>query len=366
MELIGSYILYILCFLVSIYWSYKYEQKKNKSLKTKVLFWCLITLPIVFIQGFRYEVGTDYESYLSLYNGFNQGNHVFVSWYINEPLFILLCKVVYIISGGNQVAFFLVDAILINSIIFLIFDYYKEEVSLPIMYLFYYTLCFPYFLNIERQGLAVALIWYSTKYVHEKKPSKFILCILIASLFHNTAIVGCVLYFINFLEGRSGRYVKRIFIGIAALTPFIFGSSIDFLSNHVALFSKYTKFLSDGTTEKLNINFIFMLFMLVILYILRKFLKKSKIDDMWLLFLCVAQVSTYLLDSYISWGFRMSFYFEFGLIYSYSLIFSKLKYRTNKMLLLMFLITILGFYFTYKFYIQGNCEIFPFKFVFLN
>ena len=188
----GSYVLYVSFFMISIFWSWKYGQKKNGSvsLKKKVMYCLLITLPIIFIQGFRYDVGTDYMSYSSLYRGFSEGNDTFYAWYANEPLFIFMCRIIYFVTQGGQYSFFIVDAILMNVLLFITFDYYKDQVSLPFMYFFYYLLCFPYFLNIERQGLAVIIVWYATRYVHQKKFFKFLLCILIATLFHNTAILG--------------------------------------------------------------------------------------------------------------------------------------------------------------------------------
>ena len=102
---------------------------------------------------------------------------LFLRWYQTEPLFVLFCRIIYKISNGNDAAFFLADAILINFLLFLTLDYYKDQINLPIMYFFYYMLCLPYFLNTERQGLAVIITWYATKYIHENKIIKFlILC----------------------------------------------------------------------------------------------------------------------------------------------------------------------------------------------
>ena len=169
-----SYILYAVFFALSVFWSRQYEKSKNISLKKKMLFCILIASPIFILQGFRYGVGTDYFSYLNLYKGFNNGNELFISWYHTEPFFIILCKIAYFILNGNNIGYFIIDAILMNVILFLTFDYYIDEISLPLMYFFYYMFCLPYFFNVERQGLAVVIVWYATKYVHEKKFFRFL------------------------------------------------------------------------------------------------------------------------------------------------------------------------------------------------
>ena len=368
MEDFVSYLLYLVVFAISIFFSRQYDKRKNSIIgwKSKMVYCILITLPVIFLQGFRYDVGTDYLSYASLYRGFSEGNEIFASWYANEPLFTLTCRIVYFISNGNQTAFFLTDAVLMNVLLFFAFDYYKDQVSLPVMYTFYYLLCFPYFLNIERQGLAVIIIWYAMRYVHEKKLLKFFFCIFIATLFHNTAIFGLVLYFINFLKGKFRVYIKFLVIVVAFFSPFIINWSINFLSNNVELFQKYLKFLRTdimGELETVNTNFLYMALLMAVLLLMIRFLKRMGLDLFWISFLCAAQMFSYLLNNYIDWGFRMSFYFEFGVMYSYSFVYTKLKYRVNRLVLLAFIAVLLMFYFTYKFYIQGNCEIFPYQFI---
>lgn len=372
MKYFDSYILYIVVFLISILGSWQYDVKKMKiiSLKTKILYCVLIALPIVILQGFRYDVGTDYFSYLSLYKGFNEGNKIYLGWYRTEPLFIILCRISWFILHGNSVGLFAVDAILMNVILFFTFDYYKNDINLPLMYFFYYMLCFPYFLNAERQGLATIIVWYATKYVHEKKTIKFLCCILIATLFHNTAIIGFSFYLIYFLRGKYGKYLKRVFVFLIVTFPFLVNfyikEGVDFISENIQIFKKYAKFLKKdmySTVDATNVNFLFMALMMIVLLIFIRILKGSKIDIYGILFLCFAQLLSYLLNSFIDWGFRISFYFEFGLMYGYSSVYNNLKNRINRAAVLTFVIFILLFYFTYKFYIQGNCEIFPYQFV---
>lgn len=354
-------------FLISILGSWQYDRKKYKviSIHTKTLYCILITLPIIILQGLRYGVGTDYFSYLSLYKGFGKGNTLFLRWYQTEPLFVLFCRTIYIIADGNDAAFFLADAILMNFLLFLTFDYYKDQINLPIMYFFYYMLCLPYFLNAERQGLAVIITWYATKYVHENKTIKFLICILIAALFHNTAIVALVFYSIKLFQGKYGKYIKNLFIVFMICLPFTLDLIINFASNYLSIFRKYRKFLTNdvGKIEHINVNLLYMAFMIMILLFFINIIKTSRVDYIWILFLWIAQLISYLLNNYIEWGFRMSFYFEFGMMFAYSFVYARFRSRINRIALLSLLMATLLFYFTYKFYIQGNGEIFPYQFI---
>lgn len=365
MSNVNSYILYLICFAISIFWSGIYENKKKNIKKgKKFLYAILIILPVLILQGFRYEVGEDYNSYLILYDGFNSNDSLYISWYAKEPLFIAYDKVLYFITNGYKYSFFIADALIMNILLFLVIDYYGQYANIPIMYLFYYTWCLPYFFNVERQGLATILVWYSMKFVYEKKWKQFLFCILIATLMHNTAIVGIYgLIFIFFHTEKSNTF-KRVIVLLGIMIPLIFTSLLNVLNKYFSIFSKYRKFLGIDLNEKeLNTNFIITVFMVLGLLLLWNIWKNSEIDSYWILFICVLHTITYLLVNYIAYGFRMSFYFEFGLIYAYACIYKKLHYRTNKNILFLFVTCVCIFYFTYKFYIQGNSGIFPYNFI---
>ncbi len=364
MEDTTSLVTYLLFFAFSLCGSFIYNKDKSRiTIFKKIIYFIWIAGPIILLQGFRYNVGSDYESYISLYKGFSEGNALFISWYMNEPLFVYMCKFLYSITKGYLYSYFIVDAFLMNLIVFLTFDYYKQYSDISILYVTYYLLCFPYFLNLERQGLAVVLVWYATKYVHEKKIWKFIFWVVIAALFHNTAIIGLLLYAVNWMRGRYGKAMREGVLLVGIMIPLLFQQILNFASDYLPIFQKYTKFLNSGSDELLNVNFMYMFAMYAVIFVLKGFMQKTKVDNYWIALIGIAQMATYLLNNYIDWGFRMSFYFEIGLMYCYAHIYTQLKYKANRFLFMIFLLGATLFYFVYKFYVQGNSEIFPYEFV---
>ena len=365
MEYLDSYAYYFLTFSFSITASWIYGKKAALNLKkiNKFIFALLIILPVIVLQGFRYRVGTDYMSYASLSQKFAESSQSYISWYINEPLFIILSRFSYSISGGNPYFFFLVDAIIQNIILFKIADYYKNEISLPILYTLYYGLCFPYFLNTERQGLAVLIIWYSLRYVDEGKFMKFLICLATATLIHNTAIVCIVFYFFDALQRSSTKKsIKKAIIFLMSLSPLFINMFINILKR-IQFFQKYLGYLGNGSTESANINFLFSFAMGACLFLLYfKQLKKIREFTRWI-FLLELQLLSYLLTGYMAWSFRMGYYFYFGIFFAFASVEKKLSKPFNKVILFVIVIAFSLFNFTYKFYIQGNCDIFPYQFV---
>jgi transmembrane protein EpsG len=65
---------------------------------------------------------------------------------------------------------------------------------------------FPFTLSGIRQGLALAIVFWATRYLSNKKYATYILFVLIASTLHNTAIIACA----NLLwEIRLWRHLKK-------------------------------------------------------------------------------------------------------------------------------------------------------------
>lgn len=365
MAYIGSYFYYLFTFLFSITASGLYSKKArlNFGKFNKLIYAILITLPVIILQGFRYSVGTDYFSYATLSQGFAENNPTYYSWYINEPLFLILSRVSYTISGNNPYFYFLVDAIIENIILFKIADYYKNEIDLPILYTLYYGLCFPYFLNAERQGFAVLITWYAMRFVDEGKFKKFLICLIIATLIHNTAIVCIVFYLFRVLQRSSiKKSLKKLLVIVMAFSPLFMNVFIN-IWERAQFFTKYTKYLNDGYAETTNLNFLFSLAMGLCLS-LGYFKQLKGIREFFrCVFLYELQMFSYLMTGYIDWSFRMAYYFYFGLLFAFSATGKLLRKPLSKAVLFGIVLMFSLFHFTYKFYIQGNCDIFPYHFV---
>lgn len=110
----------------------------------------------------------------------------------NELLFKILNKVVYKLNNNFNFYLFVVAVISLVPIFLL----YVKESKNSILTLLVFIGVFPlsmYFSGL-RQVMAIAIVAYSYKYIKEKKFSKFAILVLLASLFHESAIFTIVLY----------------------------------------------------------------------------------------------------------------------------------------------------------------------------
>src|SRR5690606_24008100 len=98
-------------------------------------------------------------------------------------------------------------------------------------------------LNIVRQFVAISIIFYSITYIHEKKFTKFLTCVLLACMFHVTAFVAVIMYAVN-LPFVNRKFNLMIFL-IAIPAGKIFYALLSSLSGFSKI-SYYLNLNSDG------------------------------------------------------------------------------------------------------------------------
>ena len=214
--------------------------------------------------------------------------------------------------------------------------------------------------------MAVIILWFSARYMKERKPFKFLVCVSLASLIHNTAVIGFPLYPVYlFLKKKNARVSKFLLIMVSSFIPIIFGGCISVLHSWSPVFAKYAGYINQEAEIAIETNWIlnwfYMICMLTVLVPFFSMLRQWETGMAWYLFLCLSQLSSYLLSAYIAGGSRMAFFFEIGIMLGYAYILPGLKNRLNRVMMNSFVFGSSLFHFTYKFYICGKADIFPYQ-----
>lgn len=358
----GSLILYLCTFIVSTVFVWRYQNLKiyNKVWKKKILNIFGIILPIVILQGFRYEVGTDYRAYYRIFKEIEKGS-IFYRQYLSEPLFVwvnIILKKLF----KTPLSYFIFDAILMNILFFMVVDYYRDYIDMSIVYLAYYMLCFSVFFNIERQALACILVWFSLRFIDRKQPIRFAIVIICATMFHNTAIVFLTLYILNLLQEKRIRNIIKWLGGITIIFVFLFYDRI--IPSMIRMLSgfDYEIYILEGSGGSTGNILLYLAMLLIPILVFYKYLDKSEINH-YIMLICMVGVFFFtLLDRYIAWGSRMIFYVYIGLIFFLGRICNCMRLKKNKRFIKSYVIISLFVYYIRIFYIFGNAEVFPYQF----
>ena len=184
----------------------------ERSRKPAPLPWIIVGLLFIFLIGFRHEIGGDWFSYLqhyektigaSLAEALSNGDvgHQFLNW--------LMAKWDVGVYGVN----------FIYAIIFMIGlirfsrsqTYPWIAVAVAVPYLVIMVV-----MGYSRQGVAIGLFLWAMSYLQEGKFKTYVVLILIAALFHKTAVL--------LLPLGIFLYGKGIFLRVLMIVPIAYGA----------------------------------------------------------------------------------------------------------------------------------------------
>lgn len=154
-------------------------------------FWLILSaLPFFIVAAIRYNVGTDYHTYIRL-----QIPEIMrgVTWRV-EFLYRQLVK--FGMSLGDVQWVFVITHLLI---IFFVWKAIKEQ-SVHLgwsVFVFMFGTFYNNSLNLMRQFVGMAICLYGIKYILNKDFKRYLITVGIASLFHRTALLLLPLYFIT-------------------------------------------------------------------------------------------------------------------------------------------------------------------------
>ena len=365
--MLKSILIYVFTLIWALIFSYLYEKiNKKVKLNFKGRILCLFTIifPLLVISSIRYAVGTDYFTYKDIYifttENINFSN--IFSFYI-EPLYVLVNMLAKILFNNAQGVFFL------SSLIFLIFsilgiDNFRKKISFPFAVFIFFTVFFQISFNNVRQMIAVSIVFYALKYIYDRKLYKYILFVIIASMFHKTSIVCIIFYFLMPSRERTGKsgwqfYILNILVCV--LMPLMI-YCLKYILHYMG--TNYYSYLELGGVK----NFNFLLYVLPTLIPVLIFRKKLLIDDYkneFLIRLLFLQLPTQLAGYYIMYLDRMSLYVSISQILLIPILINAFKNKKYGRWLKYGFIAWYVFYYIVMFIILNGNQTYPYSSIFM-
>lgn len=272
----GIYVGYIVLILLeyTIMSKIKFRNEKrlnNKDVevKNREVFLLIACIQLIILAGLRgYTVGADLNNYLGA-----------IEYYGKLPMqSVLFAKLVY--PFDYEIGYFifvkLCAFLRMNNTVFLlmvavityvpIFKLIKKKSTMPFLSIFIYFSfgTFSYSLGLFRQMIAISIITCGIKYIEQKKLCKYIFVIILAMMFHTTAIIMLPFYWIQKID------FKKLFIWIIwfEVVGFLFGKQIINLA--VYLLPKYSGYIDSTYGESgggvFNLAFLNVIMLIGLIY----------------------------------------------------------------------------------------------------
>lgn len=324
-----------------------------------------LLIPIL-VSILRFGVGTDYFNYVVIYNDLlgisprqifeNNAHNIELGFYGIIKVSEILTHNYYLMFG-------------ISSFLTIIFFYLGLKRFNPkhkaLIYFLFLTTIYPLSFNAVRQAIAMSIFFYASTYIVTKKPFKYLLIVLLASLFHISALFMLPVYFVRLVikKNNNDSVIKFLakFLAVLLLICLLYPIVINYIYS-MPIMLKYVKYIGLDVTSGLWLYTlkIIIFFIFIILY---KYL--MKLDDknnlyLWLSGIGIA-ISTIGLTS--ATIYRVSLYFMFFSIILIASCIDIFKENLGKhvIYLLVLVYAILYFYIGYFYLNMG--DIFPYRMI---
>lgn len=173
-------------------------------------------LSIFLLSALRVDVGIDYPSYTSWFDNL----YTYESAYF-EPGFTAMIQIIQYFTLDAQWLFIASSAITL-SLVFISAKKYSPMFAFSI-FLFCTMGFLSHSFNLTRQFIAIAIVLFAYGYIVDKKLLKYLTTVIVASLFHKTALIMLPAYFL--LRMRPSKFVW-LAAAVAATLLTIFKSQV--------------------------------------------------------------------------------------------------------------------------------------------
>lgn len=147
---------------------------------------------LILISGYRFYVGIDYEAYRDMYMGYGASYYYM---YIIEPAWLILYNLLHAVHGNYNLWFMVIAALTIIPI-----GYGLRKMSPCTILSWMFFVCSMLYVetfNACRQYVAMAFVFAGIPFLLERKWRFYGGMILLAAMFHYSAIIGILYPLLN-------------------------------------------------------------------------------------------------------------------------------------------------------------------------
>ena len=295
-------IVYTILFFLLVFTVLLFEGRTNKQNKIIFIFFIILYILLGALRG--PHVGSDTFGYINQIELLRSSSYsdIFTT-FIKDPVAWAFFKLISSPFKTYTPYFFILQVIFWLSIGYALYKYSHNCLFALLIFVLFR---FSYFnMSGMRQGLALAITFYSFRFIIEKKSFKFIALVFLASLFHKSAILFLVVYFIKntILHNNMKAILILIFTGLFILiAPEVLESLVadDFI---------YHNYLNSESGSNIYLFILNVLSFTILYFNMRKNKKDNVLNTLFNLSLISMCFSLFSLDNDIA--FRVAMYFGF-------------------------------------------------------
>lgn len=267
-----------------------------------------------------------------------------------ELVFYMLTRF-YIMLSTNYRIYLIILSLIVNIFVGRFIYKYSNNASLSFI-LFFSLNYFAMEFTLLRHCIAMAIVLFSYDFIVKKQKIKFVITVLIAALFHKTAILFLVAYPISYF--KTG-YKNFLAIGISLIASATIGKKLLLFAITILKHKKYLAYM-DSESSSLTFFFMNLLIYLVIFFGFRKKPKNTNYNALMNIYTVGICVSTGTI--FLGEAFRLCTYFMIFSIIIVPNMLSMIK-DSNSRVFVIFIFDVLLIAYFFLFTMNNNC-IYPY------
>lgn len=225
----------------------------QREYRYKFIWALIIFLPIIIMAGTRGYVGDTYayeKAFSDMPNAIS-GLAQYYSTLSKDKGFYICSALIKIIVGSNVKIYFLILSAIQGLCLVKIYQKYSINYAVSVFLFLASTDYISWMYNGVRQFTAVVITFASVGFLLKNNKIKYIILIIIASLFHQSALILIPFAFV--VNGRAWNKKTVFFILMAVFAVAFIGQFTNFLDNALAetqyknVVSDWKQFEDDGT-----------------------------------------------------------------------------------------------------------------------
>lgn len=379
--------IYIVFFLLSCFLIWLSEKSRSRYIG-KLLALIAILLPCI-LAGMRADtIGTDVKVYVEpMYNAAKQStsfsSYLSQRWYVIwrymyvEKFEIGFTTLVYLIEklgGSLGTVLFFIHALIVAPI-YLGLKKMKKQYPICLGMLVFYLLFYNASLNMMRQWIAMSILFYALSYLIANKKKKYFVAVVVACLFHTSALMGVVIFFLYMYSQSQREYIRianfRIDGSFAPAKVFVYGCIVLLSLNVIAILlrtfglEKYAGYIQGNGSIYLLPNQIILRLPIIVLFLVRwkRMMAEDKLTPFYGSMLVLDLLASQLISINV-YAFRIaSFFSEYNMLSYSALVYAgNRKHRANRYMILLYVLVYIVFYWIYYYVITRSHATFPYVF----
>lgn len=228
----------------------------------------------------------------------------------------------------------------------------------------YYLMYFNQSLNMMRQWIAMAFLFYGFQFLTDGRYRRYFLNLAIAFLFHNSAVLGIVIFWVYQLVANENAYNKKVkvllllLIGVGSLI------SLDLFVGVLSLLGlRYGNYISGSLTLMPN-QLLYRLPILLLLLWRWKYLKRADRFANFYLVMVAYDLLASQLTSIFGQSGRIGIFFSEYYMLAYPAICVASSSKKNRQTMRLFTLSYLCVYWWYMYVYMGAQETVPYVSIF--